>query len=314
MTTTVLAPYLKQRFVTNDGFPAVGGTVTTYAAGTTTPIATYKDSVGTVNANPITLNARGECDIWLLPNVAYKFVVVDGNGNAIWTEDNVVQSQLITLYGGVDTGSANAYVLNFTASFQSLTDGIVIYWIPANSNTGASTLNVNGLGVVNVINANGSSLVAGEIVANQPAQVLYKGGNWLLTTATNTVYGTFTATWVGFSSAPPITSIPYRLNGPLATIIFPGTFGTSGGGSATALSLTGLPSVLQPVGFQIVNVPIVGLIDNSVNVAGGMCAVKAQVGLSPAAIVFYKDGTQGNWTASGNKGFSQNCSITYSIV
>src|SRR6185312_4757796 len=127
MTTTVLSPYLKSRFVDNNGNALFNGTVSTYQAGTTTPIATYKDSVGTVNTNPITLNTRGECDIWLLPNVAYKFVLADSLGNVIWTEDNVVQSQLITLYGGVDTGVANAYVLNFNANFTSYTDGIVIY-------------------------------------------------------------------------------------------------------------------------------------------------------------------------------------------
>src|ERR1700758_1592795 len=176
MTVTVLAPYLVQRWVDNNGNPLYLGTISTYQAGTLTQIATYKDSIGTVNTNPITLNSRGECSLWLLPNVAYKFIVADVNGNIIATIDNVVNSQLITLFGGVDTGSVNAYILTFTASFTAYTDGVIIYWIPANTNTGASTININGLGTINLVNPDGSALLAGEVVAHQPAQILLKRG------------------------------------------------------------------------------------------------------------------------------------------
>jgi hypothetical protein len=151
MTTTVLAPYLTSQFFGNNGAFLSGGQLFTYQAGTVTPIATAIDSTGvTPNTNPIVLNARGECSIWLMPNVAYKFVLQDSSGNPIWTRDQVTQSQLLTLYGGVDTGIVNAYVINFVANFTAYTDGIVIYFIPANGNTGPSTINVNGLGVFNI--------------------------------------------------------------------------------------------------------------------------------------------------------------------
>jgi hypothetical protein len=112
--------------------------------------------------------------------VAYKYVVTDGFGNTISTTDNITNQQLITLFGGVDTGSANAYVINFTASFTTLVNGTVIYWIPANNNTGASTINVNGLGVVNIVNPSGTSLGANQIIANQMAQMIYYNGVWQL--------------------------------------------------------------------------------------------------------------------------------------
>lgn len=181
--TTLLSPTTKQRFFDNNGNPLAFGLLTTYAAGTTTPITTYKDSTGgSTNTNPITLNFRGEADIWLLPNVAYKFALTDSQGNTIpgWPIDNIVNSQLITLYGGVDTGIANAYIINFTANFTTLTDGIIIAWIAAHANTGASTINVNGLGVVNLLNQDTSALRAGQIANNQIVQMMYKGGNWLL--------------------------------------------------------------------------------------------------------------------------------------
>lgn len=306
MTATVLAPYLKQRFVDANGAALYLGTVSTFQAGTNIPIVTYKDSTGiATNTNPITLNPRGECDIWLLPNVAYKFQVNDVNGNLIWTEDNVVNSTLITLYGGVDTGIANAYILNFIASFTAYVDGIQITWIPANTNTSASTINVNGLGVVNIVNPNGTALVAGEIVANQPAQILFKAGAFQLITPATTIYGTFVPVWSGFSVAPAVTPIAYRKNGTLATVIFPG--GVNGTSNVSTFSVAGLPAIITPTVAVSQNYAAVGFLDNSIRIAGGAASVT-----SGGTIVFARDGLLTPWTAAGTKGFADFVSITYS--
>jgi hypothetical protein len=84
-------PYLQ--FFDADGNPLAGGTITTYAAGTTTPKATYTDSTGNTAAdNPIELDSSGIPDtangsMWLIGS--YKFVVKDSLGNTIRTTDNV---------------------------------------------------------------------------------------------------------------------------------------------------------------------------------------------------------------------------------
>lgn len=180
-----LTPVLKQKFFANNGKPAAGYKVFTYAAGTDTKVDTYQSANGAANANPITLDFRGEANIWVPPNVAYKFVFSPPNDtdpptNPIWTIDGVVDSQLVTLWGGVDTGIANAYVLNFTANFTSYTDGIVIYWIPSNTNTGPSTINVNGLGPVPITNQDGSALYLGQLQANQVALIVYRSTGFTL--------------------------------------------------------------------------------------------------------------------------------------
>jgi len=181
VTATYLAPYLTQRFVDNNGNPLVNGTVTTYAGGTNTPIATYTDSTGVIqNTNPITLNFRGEASIWLLPNIAYKFVVQDSLGNLIATVDNVVNVALTSLYGGVDTGVANAYILNFASPVPPNTNGQFVIWFPANSNTGPSTINVNGAGPQPIVNPNGSVLGANQLLANQFAAIIEINGTWQL--------------------------------------------------------------------------------------------------------------------------------------
>lgn len=88
--TAQLSPVPVQKFFDSNGAPLFLGTLSTYAAGTTTPQATYIDSTQTTqNSNPIQLNFRGECNLWLDPTLAYKFVLKDVLGNTIWTVDNI---------------------------------------------------------------------------------------------------------------------------------------------------------------------------------------------------------------------------------
>ena len=84
-----LAPVLKQRFLDANGLPLAGGLLNTYAAGTSTPQATYSNQAGTPNANPVVLDSQGYADLWLDPTLSYKFVLTDSLSNVLITEDNV---------------------------------------------------------------------------------------------------------------------------------------------------------------------------------------------------------------------------------
>lgn len=85
-----LTPSPKQQIFGTDGLPLVGGKIYTYAAGTTTPIATYTDSsAGTPNTNPIILDSYGQANIWLVNTTGYKFVVKDANDVLLYTVDNI---------------------------------------------------------------------------------------------------------------------------------------------------------------------------------------------------------------------------------
>lgn len=307
MTATVLAPYLKQRFVDANGAALYLGTVATFQAGTSTPIVTYKDSTGVAtNTNPITLNPRGECDIWLLPNVAYKFQVNDAAGNLIWTEDNVVNSQLITLYGGVDTGSINAYILNFTANFTAYVDGIVLYWIPANTNSGPSTINVNSLGVVNIVNQDGSALSSGQLQANQTSVIMFKAGQFLLLATGNVpLSGTFLGTLTGFGSTVTQT-VSFWIVGRLCMLRAPAVTGTS---NTTAMTMTGLPAAVIPVSGASTVACV--LQDNGAKL-GGWAQVNAG---GPGTIVFGAgiNNNQAGFTATGTKGLNAGWCISYPL-
>lgn len=85
---TVFAFSPKYQLIDANGDPMVDAKVYTYAAGTTTPQAAYTDHTGDTAAdNPIILDARGECDIWLDVTLQYKIVLHDADDNLIWTVD-----------------------------------------------------------------------------------------------------------------------------------------------------------------------------------------------------------------------------------
>jgi hypothetical protein len=105
-----LAPLAKFLAFDLNGDPLSGGKVYTYAAGTTTPRATYTDSTGgTANANPVILNARGEADIWIDRTLGYKLVLTDSNDVTVWTVDNIYSPQAELLAGANTWAATNTF-------------------------------------------------------------------------------------------------------------------------------------------------------------------------------------------------------------
>lgn len=97
------------QFFTNSGVILSGGKLYTYAAGTTTPLATYTTSAGsTARTNPVILDSAGRVpdggEIWLTSS-QYKFVLKDSTDVLIATYDNV---------GGI--GAASYQIQNFTGT------------------------------------------------------------------------------------------------------------------------------------------------------------------------------------------------------
>ncbi len=85
--------------------PLAGGSLYSYAAGSSTPLATCASnaitgsSCSTPNANPVVINTAGynsagggSAGIWQLPGRCYKFVLKDASAVTLWTIDNVCTS------------------------------------------------------------------------------------------------------------------------------------------------------------------------------------------------------------------------------
>lgn len=88
MTTSIATPP-KLQFFTAGGIPLSGGKLYSYAAGTTTPLATYTSSTGsTANTNPVILDSRGETDVWFGAE-QYKLKLTSSTDVEIWTVDNL---------------------------------------------------------------------------------------------------------------------------------------------------------------------------------------------------------------------------------
>lgn len=306
MTVASLSPLLKSKYFDNNGFPLAKGTLSTLSAGTNTNVATYIDSTGvTPNTNPIVLNARGECDCWLLPNVGYKFVLKDALGNTIWTEDNVVNSNLITLYGGVDTGTVNAYILNFTAPFTSYVDGTYVIWIPANTNTNASTININGLGVINITNQDGTPLNANEIIGGAVTTILIKGGASLLVSSGVSpaiLRGTVTLTLSGVVGTVTTTGT-YTIVGDVVTLRIANVSGTSN--AITFNAQTPNSSPITPISSATSYFSAPAMQDNGANIYAQMGTV-SQGTFGKTNFSFAKNGNSAGWTITGVKGIGEN--------
>jgi len=175
------------QFFDNNGTPLVGGLLYVYTAGTTTPATTWTTNSGAVaNTNPIVMDAGGRTpyEIWVNGGVNYKFVLKTSAGVTIGTYDNVpaiddpsVFNNLITVTGtdallGTSTPPYTAYVAGMTLSF-----------VPVNVNTGAVTIDVDGLGAKEITVGTSSPLSGGELVVGQIANIEYDGTRFQLAKA-----------------------------------------------------------------------------------------------------------------------------------
>lgn len=78
------------------------------------------------------------------------------------------------------TGTATALVLTLAATPDALVKGERYAFFASQTNTGAMTLNVNGLGAKSILQQDGAALAAGQIVSGSAVAVIYDGTNFRL--------------------------------------------------------------------------------------------------------------------------------------
>jgi hypothetical protein len=123
------------QFFDNSGNPLSGGKLYSYAAGTTTPAATYTSSNGaTAHSNPIVLDAAGRVpaggEIWLTDGVIYKFVLKTSTDTLIATYDNIT---------GINS---NAIAFTNTQEIQTATAGQTVFTLPFSYQPATNSLSV----------------------------------------------------------------------------------------------------------------------------------------------------------------------------
>lgn len=167
-----------------------------------------------------------------------------------------------------DSGAVNALVLTYPSNLLTYTDGLSLAFKVAVTNTGATTANVNGLGVKNILKPDGSALIAGDLVAGRIYHVFYNstlgGGafqldvfppnNLYLSTARNSasrttagVFDTFTALLNPSSSFVAATGIYTAKSAGIYLVMIAGAV-TFIGTNASAVFEVRINSVAQPGG------------------------------------------------------------------
>jgi hypothetical protein len=159
------------QFFDSTGAPLVSGTLSTYVAGTSTPLATYTDSTGLIaNSVVITLNTRGEAAVWLGSTDIYKFVLKDAAGVLIWTADNIEgQVGLADLTNNTDATKGSALVGYLPAGASAVGTNVQTKL--------RQTMSVDDFGAV----GNGSTNDYQAIANAQNALVAAGGGTLLFT-------------------------------------------------------------------------------------------------------------------------------------
>src|SRR5262245_1224187 len=72
------------------------------------------------------------------------------------------------------SGAANAYAVTSNRTISSLANNTMITFTANHTNSGASTLNLNGLGAKTIKRFSGSDVASGDITSGQPVWVIYK--------------------------------------------------------------------------------------------------------------------------------------------
>ena len=78
------------------------------------------------------------------------------------------------------TGTATAYVLTYGVAPSAYVKGFVYRFYAHITNTGAATLNINGLGAKAIFSQHGVALTAGQIPTNRPIELVYDGTQFQL--------------------------------------------------------------------------------------------------------------------------------------
>ncbi len=221
------------QFRDDNGAPLAGGFINTYAAGTTTPLATYTTSAGNVpNSNPIGLNGAGRIatQVWLQAATAYKFQVVSSVSSAVGiAQDN--------LYGINDPTTING--IGYTGA--TISGALIMNQAPINEAQGA---NIAVASAINLTTATGNYLSltgSGTVTAIQLSQGAYRE------LVVNTVSGAFvnsnTLALLGGASFTPAVGDILGFRGEAAPVVRQVLYSRA----------NGLPVTVTPINVKLIN-------------------------------------------------------------
>ncbi|MEC4682389.1 MAG: hypothetical protein VST70_01725 [Nitrospirota bacterium] len=146
-------------------------------------------------------------------------LIADSTGETVIDDGTIatIEANLASLFRGlgklgIDTGAVNACSVTLAPPPSAYVEGMDLTIIPAVSNTGASTLNINALGALPILYPNSSPLNPGALVAGIPVKLSMNSSK---------------TAWV-IGSNPTIPNATAS-NEPVALGQFPSSLGTTSG-------------------------------------------------------------------------------------
>ena len=94
--------------------------------------------------------------------------------------DSHLENYVLQIPYGAAGGSANTYTVTLNPALKTYTEGIAIAVKINVSNTGAATVNINGLGAKSIRDPRGNTLPAGKLTAGSIYTLRYNGTNFIL--------------------------------------------------------------------------------------------------------------------------------------
>ena len=143
-----------------------------------------------------------------------------GRAEVVAAEFQSVQAGFADLAtAGVDSGTQNTYIVTTPVGEPAAyADGDEITFKPLNTNSGASTINVNGAGVASILRFDGSGMQADDILGGSWYTLTYNStySAWTLPSSTSTI--TFAGT---ISTAAPVYPVQLTAVGGSSTSAMP---------------------------------------------------------------------------------------------
>lgn len=242
--------------------------------------------------------------------------VGDSTARNMYGATGQIQDNDFNVLGSVS--GTNTIVGSLTPAITGYSAGMHVTFVPANTNTGAATLAVNGLTALDIQKGSGAALAPGDLVTGIPALLVLDGGgdDWILMNPQLSVVGlsgSFTVTLTGVVGTVTQTMHYVRV-GDQVTLFFASGDVLNGTSNSAFMTVTGKPAALRPSGSRTV---VTVADDNSATFQAAAALVRS----SNDTIDFYVGVVSGTrmtynvagWTSSGTKGLGAGWTITYQL-